>query len=384
MKKSILSLLLLLAVMIRITAQELPTALNEYKFSVVKKAGVTDVKNQFKSGTCWVYSANSFFESELLRMGKPPVDLSEMYVVRAGYIDRAENYVRRQGATAFGQGAETHDAINLIRKYGIVPQSAYTGFPTGQDKPVHGEMEAVLKSILEAVNKMPDGKLSAQWKNAYIGAMDGYMGTPPAQFEVNGKSYTPQSYFQSLGIKLEDYVPLTSYSHHPFYKSFVLEVSDNWSNGQFYNLPIDEFVQVADNAVEKGFSIVWASDVSEKSFSAKEGLALWPEKAWEDLSAGQRDSLWKVPGREKIASQEDRQRGFDELSTTDDHGMHITGLVKDQAGTKYYIVKNSWGTVKKEMNGYIYVSQPYFRAKTMSMLVHKDAIPAAIRQKLGL
>jgi bleomycin hydrolase len=384
MKKSILSLLLLLAVMVRLTAQELPTALNEYKFSVVKKAGVTDVKNQFKSGTCWVYSANSFFESELLRMGKPPVDLSEMYVVRAGYIDRAENYVRRQGATAFGQGAETHDAINLIRKYGIVPQSAYTGFPAGQDKPVHGEMEAVLKSILEAVNKMPDGKLSTQWKNAYIGAMDGYMGTPPAQFEVNGKSYTPQSYFQSLGIKLEDYVPLTSYSHHPFYKSFVLEVSDNWSNGQFYNLPIDEFVQVADNAVEKGFSIVWASDVSEKSFSAKEGLALWPEKAWEDLSAGQRDSLWKVPGREKIASQEDRQRGFDELSTTDDHGMHITGLVKDQAGTKYYIVKNSWGTVKKEMNGYIYVSQPYFRAKTMSMLVHKDAIPAAIRQKLGL
>jgi len=384
MKKSILSLLLLCAVMVRLTAQELPTALNEYKFSVVKKAGVTDVKNQFKSGTCWVYSANSFFESELLRMGKPPVDLSEMYVVRAGYIDRAENYVRRQGATAFGQGAETHDAINLVRKYGIVPQSAYTGFPAGQDKPVHGEMEAVLKSILEAVNKMPDGKLSTQWKNAYIGAMDGYMGTPPAQFEVNGKSFTPQSYFQSLGIKLEDYVPLTSYSHHPFYKSFVLEVSDNWSNGQFYNLPIDEFVQVADNAVEKGFSIVWASDVSEKSFSAKEGLALWPEKAWEDLSAGQRDSLWKVPGREKIASQEDRQRGFDELSTTDDHGMHITGLVKDQAGTKYYIVKNSWGTVKKEMNGYLYVSQPYFRAKTMSILVHKDAIPAAIRQKLGL
>lgn len=384
MKKSILSLLLLCAVMIRLTAQELPTALNEYKFSVVKKAGVTDVKNQFKSGTCWVYSANSFFESELLRMGKPPVDLSEMYVVRAGYIDRAENYVRRQGATAFGQGAETHDAINLVRKYGIVPQSAYAGFPAGQDKPVHGEMEAVLKSILEAVNKMPDGKLSTQWKNAYIGALDGYMGTPPTQFEVNGKSYTPQSYFQSLGIKLEDYVPLTSYSHHPFYKSFVLEVSDNWSNGQFYNLPIDEFVQVADNAMEKGFSIVWASDVSEKSFSAKEGLALWPEKAWEDLSAGQRDSLWKVPGREKIASQEDRQRGFDELSTTDDHGMHITGLVKDQAGTKYYIVKNSWGTVKKEMNGYLYVSQPYFRAKTMSILVHKDAIPAAIRQKLGL
>jgi bleomycin hydrolase len=384
MKKSTTILVLLLIALVRLSAQELPTALNDYKFTVIKKAGATDVKNQFKSGTCWVYSANSFFESELLRLGKPAVDLSEMFVVRAGYIDRAENYIRRQGAAAFGQGAETHDVLNLVRKYGIVPKSVYAGFPAGQDKPVHGEMEAVLKSILEAVNKLPDGKLSAQWKNAYIGALDGYMGAPPAQFEFNGKSYTPQSYFQSLGIKLEDYVPLTSYTHHPFYKSFVLEVSDNWSNGQFYNLPIDEFIQVADNAVEKGFSIVWASDVSEKSFSAKEGLALWPEKAWEDLSAGQRDSLWKTPGREKIASQEERQRGFDELSTTDDHGMHITGLVKDQAGTKYYIVKNSWGTVKKEMNGYLYVSQPYFRAKTMSILVHKDAIPAAIRQKLGI
>ncbi|MEI6408334.1 MAG: C1 family peptidase [Bacteroidota bacterium] len=384
MQKRIFTLLLLLSGFSMLQAQDLPTTLNDYKFTVVKKAGATEVKNQFKSGTCWVYSANSFFESELLRMGKGQNDLSDMFVVHAGYLDRAENYLRRQGAAAFGQGAETHDVINLIRKYGIVPQSAYSGFPAGQDKPVHGEMEAVLKSIVEALNKMPDGKLSPQWKKAYAGALDGYMGTPPEKFTVNGKEYTPQIYFQSLGINLDDYVALTSYTHHPFYKPFVLEVSDNWSNGQFYNVPLDDLTKIADNAVEKGFTVVWASDVSEKTFSAKEGLALWPEKPWEELSAGQRDSLWKAPGREKIVTQQERQQGFDELTTTDDHGMHIIGAVKDQQGTTYYIVKNSWGTVKKEMNGYLYVSQPYFRAKTMSILVHKDAIPTAIRQKLGM
>lgn len=382
--KKLFSITALLLVAAMLPAQELPTEINGYKFTTLKKLSVTGPKNQNKSGTCWVFSANSFFESELMRMGKSPIDLSEMYIVRAGYIDRAENYIRRQGATAFGQGAESHDVLNLVRKYGIVPQSAYIGLPPGQDKPVHGEMEAVLKSILDALNKNPDGKLSPQWKKAYTGALDGYMGTPPETFMVDGKSYTPQSYFQSLGIKLDDYVALTSFSHHPFYKPFVLEVSDNWSNGLFYNVPVDELVKTADNAVEKGFSVIWASDVSEKSFSAKEGVALWPEKAWADLSEAGRDSLWKMPGKEKLVTQEERQLAFDEFTTTDDHGMHITGMMQDQNGTKYYTVKNSWGTVKKDMHGYIYVSQPYFRSKTMSILVHKDAIPAAIRQKLGM
>lgn len=365
--------------------QELPTLINGYKFNVLKKIGTTDVKNQYKSGTCWVFSTNSFFESELLRMGKGQYDLSEMYIVRAGYLDRAENYLRRQGAAAFGQGAETHDVLNLVRKYGIVPQSAYSGFPPGQDKPQHGEMESVLKSMLEAWNKLPDGKLSPQWKKAYAGALDGYMGAPPESFTVNGKQYTPQTYFQSLGLNTEDYVVLTSFTHHPYYKPFVLEVSDNWSNGNFYNLPLDELSQVAENAVNKGYTVAWATDVSEKTFAAKEGVAILPAKAWDDMSQGERDSLWKVPVKEKLVTAEERQAAFDEMTTTDDHGMHIVGLVTDQNGTKYYTVKNSWGTtVGKDMLGYIYVSQPYFRYKTLSMMVHKDALLAAVRQKLGM
>ncbi|HNL39599.1 MAG: C1 family peptidase [Saprospiraceae bacterium] len=384
MKRIFLFAALLFAAFL-LPAQELPGELNGYKFTVVKNMQATPVQNQFKSGTCWVYSANSFFESELLRMGKGKVDLSEMYIVRAGYLERAENYVRRQGAAAFGQGAETHDVLNIVREYGLMPQSAYSGFPAGQDKPVHGEMEAVLKAILDAVVKTPDGKLSAQWKAAYTGALDGYMGAPPAKFTVNGKEYTPQSYAQSLGINLDNYVALTSYTHHPYYQPFVLEVSDNWSNGMFYNLPIDEFVQVADNAVNNGYSVVWASDVSEKTFSAKEGLAVWPQTAWADMSQEEKDNWAKTPGKEKWVTAEERQQGFDELTTTDDHGMHITGAATDQNGTKYYIVKNSWGTdVNKTTGGYLYVSQPYFRAKTMSMLVHKDAIPAPIRQKLRI
>jgi bleomycin hydrolase len=366
-------------------AQNLPNALNGYQFKNTKQLGVTDVKNQHKSGTCWVFSTNSYFESELMRLGKDPVDLSEMFTVRAGYLDRAENYLRRQGAAAFGQGAENHDVVNLIRKYGVVPQSVYSGYPAGQDKPNHAEMEAVLKAIVEALNKLPDGgKLSNQWKSAYQGALDGYMGTPPEKFMYYGREYTPQTFFNSLGLNLNDYFALTSYSHHPFYQPFVLEVSDNWSNGEFYNLPIEELVQVADNALAKGFSFAWASDVSEKTFSAKEGLAVMPAKTWDDMTQGERDSIFKAPVKEKVATQQDRQRGFDELTTTDDHGMHITGYTEDQNGTRYYLVKNSWGTVKKEMNGYLYVSKPYFRLKTMSIMVHKDAIPTEIRKKLGL
>ncbi len=384
--KNLLFGCVLLFISAKMFAQEPSNKLQNYQFSDMKMVGVTPVQNQHKSGTCWVYSTNSFLESELMRMKKGKFDLSEMFVVRAGYLERAENYVRRQGAAAFGQGAENHDVWNIVKKYGIVPQSVYAGFPTGQDKPSHGEMESVLKAMLDALNKIPGGKLSKEWKSAYASVVDSYMGgTPPQNFTENGKNYTPQTYFQSLGLNPDDYVAFTSYSHHPFYKPFVLEVSDNWSNGEFMNVPIDDLLAIAENAVSKNYSVLWASDVSEKGFSAKNGLALMPAKDWADMSATEKDSVFVNPVKEKWATQEDRQVAFDELSTTDDHGMHIAGAAKDQAGTKYFLVKNSWGTdVCKEAAGYIYVSQPYFRYKTMSLMVHKDAVPQAIKQKLGM
>ena len=249
-------------------AGPLPTKINGYEFHDFNQLGTTNVKNQYKSGTCWVYSTHSFLESELMREGKGEFDLSEMYVSRAGYLEKAINYVRRQGAASFGQGAENHDVMNAISKYGIIPKSAYAGFPTGEDKPNHNEMEAVLKAMVEAVVKSADGKtLSANWFKAYQGAVDGYFGAPPAEFEVKGKKYTPKSFAESLGVKTEDYIPFTSYTHHPFWKPFVLEVSDNFSNGEFYNVPLDDFQKIADNAIAKGYSILWASDVSEKGFA---------------------------------------------------------------------------------------------------------------------
>lgn len=364
----------------------LPTKLNGYEFKDVKQLGTTAVKNQGKSGTCWVFSTHSFFESELMRAGKGEFDLSEMFVSRAGYVDKAENYVRRQGSAAFGQGAENHDVLNVIAKHGLIPQSAYMGMPAGEDKPNHNEMEAVLKAMLEAFVKSADGKtLSAQWMKAYQGVLDAYFGAPPTEFEVKGKKYTPKTYWESLGLNIDDYVAFTSYTHHPFWKPFVLEVADNFSNGMFYNVPIDDFQRIADNALAKNYSVLWASDVSEKTFAMKEGLAIMPEAKWEDLTQPQKDSLFKAPQKERWVSQADRQKAFDELSTTDDHGMHITGTAKDQNGTTYYIVKNSWGTtINKDTKGYLYVSAPYFRYKTMSFMVHKDAVPQDLKQKLRL
>jgi bleomycin hydrolase len=361
--------------------------INGYELVPIKKLNTTSVKNQNKSGTCWIYSANSFMESELLRVGKQEIDLSEMYIARAGYLDRADNYVRRQGAAAFGQGAENHDVFNLMQKYGAIPQEAYAGFPEGITMPEHNELEKVAKSYSDALVEISkNGKLSSQWRKGYEGMVNAYFGgEPPKTFTFQGKSYTPQTYFQSLGINPKDYIPLTSFTHHPFYEPFVLEVSDNWSNGLFYNVPIEELNQIASEAVQNGYSVLWASDVSEKSFSGKEGLAVWPAKAWNDMTDDEKGGVYKAPVEQVDMSQEIRQRGFDEMGTTDDHGMHITGLMKDQKGMKYYAVKNSWGTAANKItNGYIYVSEPYFKAKTMSIMVHKDGIPAAIRKKLKI
>lgn len=353
-------------------------------FSDIKEASCTSVKDQYHSGTCWVFSTQSFLESEFLRMGKGEVDLSEMWIVRAGYIEKAIHYMRLMGKSNFGPGGEPYDVIQLAAKYGLMTQAAYPGLPAGEDKIRHGEMDAVLRAILDAQLKLEEGYLSPNWLNAYIGALDGYLGVPPATFDYNGKKYDPKSFSAFLGFKPEDYIPVTSFTHHPFYTRFALEIPDNWAWEDTYNVTLEDMTAIADNATATGFTIEWGTDVSEKYFSHKNGLAIVPEKDWDKMRTGERDSLWSYPMKDRAITQLMRQQAFDNLSTQDDHGMQITGQCKDQTGKKYLIVKNSWGTENNETGGYIYVSYAYFQFKTTSILVHKDGIPKPIATKMGV
>ena len=355
-----------------------------YTFKISKIIEATPVKNQNKSGTCWVFSTNSFIESEIMRMGHGKVDLSEMYVVRNMYIQKAEQYIRYQGHTNFGSGGEPHDVINAVREYGLIPFSVYSGMPAGQVKPEHNEIDAVLKAMLDAMLKLPDGKLNPNWKAAFIGALDGYFGTPPANFTYQGKNYTPQSFAQAMGVNPDDYVELTSFTHHPFYSSFILEIPDNWSHQLVYNMPLQDLKRVVDNALDNNYSVGWAMDDSERGFSFKNGLAIVPEKNFEDMSQAERDSMFMQPSAEKEITQANRQEAFDNLSTTDDHGMQIVGYANDQTGKPYYYIKNSWGTERNDLNGYLYCSVPYFLYKTTAIMVNKHALPKEIASKLGI
>ncbi len=352
---------------------------SHYEFTVTKEFSATDVKSQGKSGTCWTYSTESFIESELIRMGKPKIDLSEMWIVRNEYQERALNFVRRQGKAQFDEGGEPHDVMNAIRKYGIVPQNAYPG---ANDKPDHIEMVSVLKAYLDAVIKQ--SKLSEHWLAGFNGILDAYLGKRPDNFMYDGKNYTPLSFAQFIGINPDDYIEFSSFTHHPFYKPFIIEISDNWDNGSVYNLPLDEFTEVAKSSVEKGFSIEWATDMSEKTFSFKNGVAIWTDTLWEDMSKKMQDSIFNYPVKQMVITQDMRQKAFDNLSTTDDHGMHIIGSAKDQAGTPYFLVKNSWGTEKNDLKGYLFVSEAYFQLKTTCILVNKNAVPKEIAKKIGM
>lgn len=370
-----------------------------YHFTTVKELPHTSVKDQYRSGTCWAFSGLSFLESEMLRMGKPKVDLSEMFVVYHCYIDKAVKTVRLHGNLNFGPGGAFHDVTYVLKNYGIVPESVYTGLNYGEKKHVHGEMDEVLKGIVDAVIENKNKKLSTAWEESVTGTLDAYLGDLPTKFDYEGKTYTPKTFANEYcGLNPDDYVEVTSFTHHPFYSKFKLEVPDNWEWDEVYNVPLDEMMKIIDNSLNNGYTVAWAADVSEKGFStSKKGVAVVPDadvkdmtnselSKWEKLTDKQKnEQLYKLdrPGKEKHITQEMRQEAFDDWQTTDDHGMHIIGLAKDQNGTMYYKVKNSWGDYNA-WDGYFYASKPYVRYKTTCIMVNKNAIPKAIREKLGL
>ena len=370
-----------------------------YKFQSIKEIPHTSVKNQFRSGTCWSFAGMSFFESEMLRMGKPEVDLSEMFLVNKCYRDKAVKYVRMQGNTNFGAGGVLYDDLYIINNYGLVPESVYPGIKYSEEKHVHGEMDEVLRKMVEAVVENKNKKLTPVWDEALNSTIDAYLGKLPQNFEYEGKNYTSKTFASDFcGLNGDDYVQITSFTHHPFYQPCILEVPDNWLWSEFYNVPLDELQEIVDSSIDKGFSVLWAADVSEKGFATTlKGVAVVPEKTpsnmndaevakWDSLSEKEKESaIYKLdkPGKEKVITQDIRQMAFDSQETTDDHAMHLIGLAKDQNGTIYYKVKNSWGDYN-DLKGYFYASKPYFRYKTTAIVVNKAAIPEAIRKKLKL
>ncbi|MBO7300658.1 MAG: aminopeptidase [Tidjanibacter sp.] len=381
-------------------AQEQPTQEEGFQFTVVKENPITSIKNQNRAGTCWCYSTLSFLEAELLRMGKGEYDFSEMYIVHKTYQDRADKAVRTHGDISFSQGGSFYDVIYGMEHFGLVPEAEMRpGVMYGESLSNHNELSAVSDAVVAAIAKGNHRSLQLDpngqplWKKAIKAVHDIYLGECPETFVYEGKEYTPMSFYESTGLNADDYISLTSYTHHPFYEPFVLEIQDNWRWAQSYNLPIDELMEVFDNAIENGYTIAWGSDVSEQGFT-RNGIAVMPdmEKAqelsgsdmarWLKLSPEEK-KLTTKPQPQKWCTQEERQQAYDNWETTDDHGMVIYGKAVDQEGTEYYMVKNSWGESGK-YNGIWYASKAFVRYKTMNIIVHKDALPKATKKALGI
>ncbi|WP_019209028.1 aminopeptidase C [Phocaeicola abscessus] len=371
-----------------------------FVFTTVKANPITSVKNQNRAGTCWCYSSMGFLESELLRMGKGTYDFSEMYLAEKTYMDRAEAAVRMHGDVSFSQGGSFYDVIYGMDRFGLVPEEVMPpGVMYGDTLSDHTELSALTDAMVAAITKGklrklqtdPDG--NALWKKAIEAVHETYLGKAPETFVYEGKTYTPRSFYQSLGLNANDYISLTSYTHHPFYQPFVIEVQDNWRWAKSYNLPIDELLEVFDYAIDNGYTIAWGADVSEQGFT-RNGIAVVPDtKKIVELSGSdmahwlklpqQERNITEKPGPEKWVTQAERQQAYDNWETTDDHGMQIYGIAKDQNGTEYYMVKNSWGESGK-YNGIWYASKAFVRYKTMNILVHKKALPKEIAKKLGV
>ena len=349
-----------------------------YEFQTIKEIESTPIISQGATGTCWSFSTTSFLEAEIIRLTEKKIDLSEMYNVRNTYPKKAENYVMRQGKAQFSEGGLSHDVINSVREYGLVPNSVYTGLNGEEEKHNHAELQALLEGMLKVFVDNPSKKLSPKWKESVQAVLDVYLGKNPGEFTFEGKKYTPSSFLAFTKINPDNYVSLTSFTHQPFYKSFIINIPDNFSNGSFYNLPLDEFIQNIDNALDKGFTLALDCDVSEPYFSGKYGIAAVPAD-----EANNKTILTEIKPEKEITPQY-RQQEFENLTTQDDHLMHIVGKVKDQKGNLYYKVKNSWGTENLGNDGYIYMSVAYLKFKTISVLVHKDALLSNTKKMLNL
>lgn len=368
-----------------------------YHFTDIKTVSVTPVRNQASSGTCWSFSGLAFLESEIIIAGGPELELSAMWVVRHAYFDRAVKYVRMHGTSNLSAGAAAEDVLICWRDHGIVPDEAYPGLNYGEDTHRHGELDAAIKAYCDAVIKNPNRKLSTSWQDGLNGILDSYLGPIPAKFTYGGREYTPREFASSLPVDIDDYVSLTSYTHHPFYTWFVLEIPDNTVWGRSYNVPLGELMDVMTGTVEAGYPIIWAADVSEKGFAWRKGLAVVPDEGitrmddselarWVALSQSEKDNaLYKLdkPGAEREITQEMRQTAFDNWETTDDHGMEIIGLGVDQNGGKYFKVKNSWGSAGHVYDGCFYASYPYAAYKTMSIVVNRKALPRNLGKKIA-
>lgn len=368
-----------------------------YDFTVTDSVAVTPVKNQASSGTCWCFATTSFVESELLRKGNGEHDLSEMFIVRQKLLNQLnDNYLRR-GRGNIGQGSLSHTFLNAYNQAGIVPEEVYSGINYDSPRHNHGELMAMLEAVAGVAVKAK--KRSPQYDKIVSNVLDTYLGPVPETFTYRGKTYTPKSFAASLGIDPSDYVELTSFTHHPYYEAFELEVPDNWEHARQYNLPLDELMEVIDGAIKNGYSVCWDGDVSERGFQFRHGAAIIPDvkdlsrysaadsAAFAPLTEAQRlDSVFafRRPYPEIVVTPEIRQEGFETFVTTDDHLMHITGLAKDQNGTKYYVTKNSWGTDRNDFGGYLNMSESFVRAKTIYVMMHKDALPSALRKRLGI
>lgn len=401
MKKILVVLSAFLAAGLAANAQKAKVDFPEYKFTTVLENPVTSIKDQHRSGTCWAYSAISFVESEVIRINniidpeKYP-DFSEFFVVSHSYSDRADKYVMLDGNLTFGAGSQGEDVLDVIRLYGLVPQAEMTGMNYGSDLPAQSELDAVLRAYIDAVVKNPNRVLTTAWKRGFQAILDEYLGEYPKTFVVDGVEYTPESYRDALNFNPDDYVTLTSYTHHPFYTYFPFEVADNWRWDQFYNVPIDEMMEILDYALENGYTISWGADVSEPGFT-RDGLAILVDVSASNNS-GSDQERWvgksedkqaktkaKKAGKnnpivELVPTQETRQTGFMNKTITDDHGMQIYGIAKDQWGGKYYLVKNSWGETGK-YKGVWYASEAFVKGQTLDIAIHKSALPKEFVEK---